>query len=739
VVAVVLGSVVVRAFTRCACVPRRARLAVFSLIVTVGGIAGIPSAAGAAACGVFPVCPYGSKVTWVSQAPASLAGHLAIAQTPSGDAVVIDDAKGSVREFGPDGQLITELATPPSLFSQPHAVAVDQASGEIYVEDDQCVYWFRPDGTMDTPRFCGPPGFVARDLAVGPDGTVYVADAPTIIELSENGTLVRTVALPANTTIGSTLAVAANGDVYTLGADSETGTSDTVLRYSPDGTVLPSLELPVSPMQLQIDGSTLWVTSADNGGELSSYDLSGAATGPAIAVPGLGAPRPTDQPFPDLMAPWFSVNGQGILVETDDHEIHHLTLTGDPITTWGGLAPGDYVAAGAFLDPVGDLYVIDGENPRIIRYAAGSDTPTVFAQLPPGHGPLTWVSGAPAPNGDIVVVEYGMLVTLDPSGTVIGDVPLSCPQDSCGPMALLPDGDVDVLDYDEIDRFAPDGTLLATLPIWADSFAVGPTGDLYVTPMITSRQGLVDAYFAIDAYDPNGTLLSTFRQDSLGQAVHPGPIAVDSRGRIYTANGEQLRIWAPDGTELTDWVDNGVSPTAMSLGPDGSVIITETGVPSTIVRYSQLLNPLPTLPAGASFGPPIASAFDPGAPIAFPIPTASFTTRQVGRAKLATTIACTASVQQRCTGTIVLETTASARAAHIRTTPRPTTIGRARFSAHGGQRLTVTISFNARGRDLLRTSTHSTIQLIADYRVAGKAYHIRRALTLRGRTYAQPR
>jgi hypothetical protein len=160
------------------------------------------------------------------------------------------------------------------------------------------------------------------------------------------------------------------------------------------------------------------------------------------------------------------------------------------------------------------------------------------------------------------------------------------------------------------------------------------------------------------------------------------PIAVDSRGRIYTANGKQLRIWAPDGTELTDWADNGFSPTAMSLGPDGSVIITERGVPSTIVRYSQLLDPLPTLPAGASVGPPMPSPFDPGAPIAFPIPTASFTTQQVGRAKLATTIACTASVQQRCTGTIVLQTYASRRAAHITTTPRPTTIGRARFSAH---------------------------------------------------------
>lgn len=122
---------------------------------------------------------------------------LGLATGPDGAVYVADYGNHCIRRIAPDGTVTTlagDLAAPRAghrdgagagaIFNGPTSVAVG-ADGTVYVADtlNHCIRRIRPDGTVTTlagdirapaarARFRGPNGVV-----VGPDGRVYVADA----------------------------------------------------------------------------------------------------------------------------------------------------------------------------------------------------------------------------------------------------------------------------------------------------------------------------------------------------------------------------------------------------------------------------------------------------------------------------------------------------------------------------------------------------------------------------------
>ncbi len=105
------------------------------------------SAVAAAACGWNPVCPYQAGQVLGNSDPASLDRPLAVAMAPSGDVVVADGMKQSVREFTATGQLVRQIGTPGSSYAGISGVAVSPTDGEIWVSDSTGTRGFAADGT----------------------------------------------------------------------------------------------------------------------------------------------------------------------------------------------------------------------------------------------------------------------------------------------------------------------------------------------------------------------------------------------------------------------------------------------------------------------------------------------------------------------------------------------------------------------------------------------------------------
>jgi sugar lactone lactonase YvrE len=369
---------------------------------------GSASSAGAAACGWNPVCPYQGVQVLGDSDPASLDGPLAVAVAPSGDVVVADGMKQSVREFTATGQLVSQIGTPGSSYAGISGVAVSPTDGEIWVSDSTGTRGFAADGTPNA--FIGGlnsvPLVVAGGVAVGPSGNVYIFSWPTnsIFEYSPTGVLLTswpaTNVVAPGTGYSEPIAVDAEGNVY-LGAGA------LVREFNSAGSQVATLSTPSSVTTLAVYGSALYAQLGSGvGAEIATYDLSGNLMS---EFPDSGLEVPTS-------GATFAVGASGIVAATTDHTIQDLTLDGTLSGSWGGLANDDFQATYALGDAAGDGYVLDGANARVIRYDAQGDPPTVFADLS-AYGAPTLASFDS--QGDLVVSAGNDLVTLSPTGSVI--------------------------------------------------------------------------------------------------------------------------------------------------------------------------------------------------------------------------------------------------------------------------------------------------------------------------------
>jgi hypothetical protein len=150
----------------------------------------------------------------------------AIASDTQGNLYVVDNGNFNVRKLTPDGIVTTiagmtgvsgsaDGAGPAATFSDPSSVAVDSA-GNVYVADNNAIRRITPGGAVSTlagnhvAGFADGPGTSAMfntisQIAIGPSGTVYVADTMNqlVRKITADGNVTTLAGVPGH--IGVTL------------------------------------------------------------------------------------------------------------------------------------------------------------------------------------------------------------------------------------------------------------------------------------------------------------------------------------------------------------------------------------------------------------------------------------------------------------------------------------------------------------------------------------------------------
>ncbi|MCW5557840.1 MAG: SMP-30/gluconolactonase/LRE family protein, partial [Verrucomicrobiae bacterium] len=177
---------------------------------------------------------------------------------PAGDLIVADWQGAALRRVSPDGTVSALPGNPDPRYADPTDVAFD-ADGRLFIADtrNECIRLRSPDGQVtvyagvirqpggeDGPaavaRFRGP-----RGVAVGPDGSLWVADTENnaIRKIGSDGVTVTIAGLPIGSRdgLGSEARLNRPGGLA-VGPDGDLWISDTwnrtVRRATPDGRVI---------------------------------------------------------------------------------------------------------------------------------------------------------------------------------------------------------------------------------------------------------------------------------------------------------------------------------------------------------------------------------------------------------------------------------------------------------------------------------------------------------------------
>ena len=225
------------------------------------------------------------------------------------------------------------------------------------------------------------------------------------------------------------------------------------------------------------------------------------------------------------------------------------------------------------------------------------------------------MKAAVAPDGRIVVMEYGRIQVFEPDGKLasVFDVPRDMPSPGGWQfldIAVAPDGRIVMVDSEEVAGYCgrsyamiinPNGTLAHSLALdggvrhckYAHDVAVAPNGRIVVgfqgEPVGVYRP-LPNGTFAYlplngTTYQPgpNGTLVAVPGIEAAFVGGMSG-IAVGPDGEIVVGGGDNhVRVFRPNGTRALTFggygsVQGGFDrPTDAAVGPDGRIVVAEPG------------------------------------------------------------------------------------------------------------------------------------------------------------------
>jgi tripartite motif-containing protein 71 len=487
----------------------------------------------------------------------------AVAFAPDGSFYVLDPGARRILVFSADRTFLRsfgERGRDPGQFVQPIAIVTDP-TGNVAVLDDARgdVQVFSPDGTlMATPQletaYTAP--LSANLMAIDGDGNIFVAEAydnpsfaPVVEKFDPDGNLLQQfgdASGPGSFGRGmegeyndqpSGVAVDATGNVYVT----EIGANPRIVVFSPEGDFLMEFggkDSSTVTFDLPLD------IALDDQGNLYVTDLV------QNRLVKLSLPESlTPAPAPDeVTLLWETTGGDGGLesagtvalapdgtiwvADTIDHGFLIFDADGAFLESWTGTGDGEFTFMRANGDrfnaiafaPDGSYYVLDPGNFRIQAFAADR----TFLRSIGGFGQ--------EPGQFLRPID----VTIDPTGN----------------LAVLDDKRWDV------QTFAPDGTLVATIPLQStgagayemNSMTIDPDGNFYVAELSEElpKQRIVEKF------DPDGNLVQQFGQaPGPGTLVdHPGRIAVDVAGNVYVTENEanpRILVFTPEGEYLTEF------------------------------------------------------------------------------------------------------------------------------------------------------------------------------------------
>lgn len=432
-------------------------------------------------------------------------------------------------------------------------------------------------------------------VAIGPDGSVYVADQGShlIQVFSPTGTFLREVGLagtrPGELSAGvGALTVGADGTLYV--AD---GGNNRLDRWGPDGTFLGAFTPPswlgrfhfgagvgndaAAGGGLAVSGETLYVV--DSGNQRVLRFTTSGGTPVQIVPPGLLAnPR------------GIAIHGTRLLIADDQHHRIVVTDTGGHLLTTIGAGQGAGAGQlnfpyGVAADPQGRVFVADDMNQRIVRYSGspGYKYKARWGAYGTAPGRLAYPRGVAVDQSGLVYVantgndridvfdRSGALQrSFGASGRSAGqfNAPMGVAADAAGYRAVTDsiNGRIELLN--------PDGSV-ATM--WG-SPNPGPT--ILRRPVAVAFDGAGNAYvldqvrarimvFSRTTGEPVASIGSP--GSGPGQLLAPSAIAIDSGGTISVADTGNSRIarFATDGTYLgSTAVPN--DPRGIAVTADGS-------------------------------------------------------------------------------------------------------------------------------------------------------------------------
>ena len=438
-------------------------------------------------------------------------------------------------------------------FSGPGGMAAD-AYGNLYVADvgNTIVRRIRQGGAVEP--FAGDPGVVGSadgqrtaatfnnpgDIALGPNGIVYVADTTnhTIRKIDASGVV-------------STFAGSA-------GVDGPADGNGSAARFN-------------SPMGIAVDSSgNIYV--ADQGNHkirkiTPNADVTTiAGSGSSGNADGTGASASFNTPGGIAL----DGNGNLFVADTDNHTIRKIDLGTFAVTTFAGLAgsPGDNDGSGSAarfhtptdlgIDGSGNIYVGDSFN-ATVRKITPAGAVTTYAGTSGALGSADGVGAAAkfASTGTIAVDNLGQVFVGDPVNNNIRKI---------APGAVVTTYVGRVVETGNADGARAVATYDTPAAITADA-----SGNLYLVDSLNFNIRTISAAGVVSTLAGSGTSGSADGTGAAASFFDPRGIAVDGAGNVYVAdgNGEKIRKITSGGV-VTSFAGGGSSGSGDGTGAAAS-------------------------------------------------------------------------------------------------------------------------------------------------------------------------
>ena len=485
----------------------------------------------------------------------------ALAVDAAGNVYVPDALHSTIRKVTPAGVVTTitgasasgSAGNSSSSFHAPGAIAVDGA-GNLYIgqapgEVPGAIFKLTPAGAVTTLYVHRDPstGFYPFGIAVGPAGSLYVADAVDnrVLKLSSDGVL-------------TTLA----GDGGFRGEPGWTDASGAAARFA-------------TPMGLAADAAgTLFVADASNNAIRKVTPAGGVTTFAGRRtgyVDGAGAAAMFNNPAG--VAVDFA--GNILVADTGNHTVRKIARTGF-VTTVAGNGTAGYVngaaASATFRAPQGvavggggDVFVADTFNQAIRKISPGGNVSTFAGSTDPSLSSAYGFVDGPGlvarfkQPSSIAADRVGNLYVTDFFNDTVRKIDLAVFVTAFaggGPVNGLTDAELVAQGFSRVNR----------------AIAVDAGGSVYFPAGVPDRNSSVQRIVSVSsagALVSRSALYSDFRQAGL---------AVDVQGNVFYGRDKAIFRVTPQGVE-TEVAASGVAyvdSSRFAVDRDGNLIVSDT-------------------------------------------------------------------------------------------------------------------------------------------------------------------
>ena len=452
-----------------------------------------------------------------------------------------------------------------ALLSHPYGLAIDSV-GNLYIADlgNARVRKISTDGTIQTVAGGGSvvPGgngdgspavmmqlVQPRNVAVDPDGTLYISDfgAHRVYSVSPGGILI-TLAGTGNARFQRRWSLRATGRAECAGRTHLRWQRHSLHRRQRQQSHTQGVRRGLISTVYNVTAPT--GVALGNGGTLyvAAAGYLGATT---KAIPGV--PSAFDVAL-DRTGTVYATTGQFVLKATPDGKI--ATVAGSGASRYFGGDNGSASTArlnapsGVAVDAAGNFYIADTGNHRIRRVTTGGVISTIAGTGDPG---------SLGDNGPAALAEL--------------NAPLGIAIDSLNNLYVADSGN------NEVRKITPSGIIVTVATGLNDpqAVAVDSSGSVYVADTKNNRIVSVTA---------SGVMTP------LAQLSGPAAVLVDSTGYVYASGLTSISKISPAG-EISVMIDGVNSPGGLAFGSEGDLLVAETG--ANVVRRLTAAGSLTTI------------------------------------------------------------------------------------------------------------------------------------------------